>query len=362
MAPSVADLETPSTVDVIANLKQEVKEQVKGPSYPFYYPQWDLNEKFTPIEPFEFTDPGSRANPAKPHLLTANTTTHDISPYLGTEVTGVQISQLTPEGLDELALYTAERKVLIFRDQDFKDLGPEKQIEIVSYFGPIHKHPTSGNVKGFPEFHVVYRDADHDEHREYIGLERSSLTSWHSDISYERQTPGTTFFFILDQACIHPPAAAWDLTSSSPTTVEAYRRLSPEFQKRLEGLRAVHSGVAQADISRKRGGPVRREPIESEHPVVRVHPVTGEKALYVNPGFTRRIVGYKTEESEHLLKFLYDHIAKGSDFQIRGTYKPGTVVVWDNRLTCHSATLDFDNVLRRHAVRLTPQAEVPIAG
>ena len=65
---------------------------------------------------------------------------------------------------------------------------------------------------------------------------------------------------------------------------------------------------------------------------MRVHPVTGEKALYVNQGFTKRIVGFKTEESEYLLKFLYDHISKGADFQIRGTYKPGTVVVWVNTI------------------------------
>ncbi|KAG5634112.1 hypothetical protein DXG03_006301, partial [Asterophora parasitica] len=64
------------------------------------------------------------------------------------------------------------------------------------------------------------------------------------------------------------------------------------------------------------------------HPVVRVHPATGEKALYVNQGFTKHIVGFKHEESEWLLKFLFDHIAKGADFQIRGTYRPGTVVVW----------------------------------
>ena len=114
----------------------------------------------------------------------------------------------------------------------------------------------------------------------------------------------------------------------------------------------MHSAVAQADHSRNQGGPVRREPVETEvsfarpvsvlqnntaisdanrdpqHPVVRQHPVTGEKALYVNQGFTRRIVGYKVEESEYLLKFLWDHIAKGSDFQVRANYKPGTVVVW----------------------------------
>jgi Taurine catabolism dioxygenase TauD, TfdA family len=65
-----------------------------------------------------------------------------------------------------------------------------------------------------------------------------------------------------------------------------------------------------------------------QHPLVRQHPVTGEKALYVNQGFTRRIVGYKVEESEYFLKFLYDHTSKGADFQIRASYEPGTVVVW----------------------------------
>ncbi|THV02052.1 taurine catabolism dioxygenase, partial [Dendrothele bispora CBS 962.96] len=324
-----------------------------GPTYPFYYPHFDVEEKFPPTQIFEHTDPGSRADPAKPHLLTANTTTKDITSYIGTEITGVQISELSKEGLDELALYAAQRKLLIFRDQDFKDLSPDRQIEIAKHFGPIQRHPTSGNVKGYPEFHVVYRDPEHDEFRNYRGGNRANGTSWHSDISYEKQPPGTTFFFILDQ-----PETGGDTLFLSQA--EAYKRLSPEFQKRLEGLRAVHSAIEQAEFSKKRGGPVRREPVETEHPLVRVHPVTGEKALYVNQGFTRRIVGYKQEESEYLLKFLYDHISKGADFHVRATYRPGTVVVWDNRLTAHSATLDFENTIRRHAVRLTPQAEVPI--
>lgn len=71
-----------------------------------------------------------KADPAKPNLLGAGVTTNDLSPYIGTEVQGVQISQLSQAGLDELALYAAQRKVLVFRDQDFKDIGPEKQIEI----------------------------------------------------------------------------------------------------------------------------------------------------------------------------------------------------------------------------------------
>lgn len=360
MAPSVAEtvtqtLEEPTKGIAKLNLNTEEtpkNREDKGPSYPFYYPYFDVDEKFLPTEIFEFSDPGLRANPAKPNLLTAGVTTKHLSPYLGTEVKGTQISKLSKEGLDELALFVAERKVVLFRDQDFKDLTPERQIDIARHFGPIQRHPTSGNVKGYPEFHVVYRDATHNYFKDASG-NRANYTGWHSDVSYEKQTPGTTFFFVLDQ-----PELGGDTLFSSQ--VEAYNRLSPEFKKRLEGLKAVHTAVPQAEYSIKRNGPVRREPIETEHPLVRQHPVTGEKALYVNQGFTKHIVGFKAEESEYLLKFLLDHISKGADFHIRATYEPGTVVVWDNRVTVHSATPDYADDERRHAVRLTPQAEVPI--
>ncbi|KAF6741903.1 hypothetical protein DFP72DRAFT_941160 [Ephemerocybe angulata] len=354
MAPSVADIkpiESEKATRDISRLPANTTED-KGASYPYYLPYFDLNEKFPKTEVFEFSDVGLRANPEKPNLLTKDVKLRHISPYLGTEVTGVQLSSLSKEGLDELALFAAERKVLLFRDQDFKDIGPKRQIELAKHFGPIQRHPTSGNVKGYPEFHVVYRDAQNDFFKDYLGTDRTSHTSWHSDVSYEKQPAGTTFFFILDQ-----PETGGDTLFASQ--VEAYNRLSPEFKKRLEGLRAVHSGIAQVELSQRLGGPVRRLPVENEHPLVRAHPVTGEKALYVNEGFTRRIVGFKREESEYLLRFLYDHIAKGADFQIRATYQPGTVVVWDNRLTVHSATPDFSPTFRRHAVRLTPQAEIP---
>ncbi|KAI0809098.1 alpha-ketoglutarate catabolism dioxygenase [Irpex lacteus] len=359
MAPSVSELVATPVENVTASLKAAVLDEKKkvdqGPLYPRYLPHFDNTEKFPPTPIREFSDPGLRADPKKPNLLKDGVSVKNISPYLGAVVEGVQVSQLSKEGLDELALLVAEKKVVAFRNQDFKDLSPERQIEIARHFGPIQVHPTSGNIEGFPEFHVVYRDADHQRFREYRGFDNRAIkTSWHSDVSYEAQPPGTTFFWILEQ----PVNGGGDTLFLSQ--VEAYKRLSPEFQKRLEGLRAVHSAVYQAEYSRKNNGPVRREPVESEHPVVRVHPVTGEKALYVNPGFTRRIVGFKEEESEYLLKFLYDHISKGADYHVRATYEPGTLVVWDNRLTVHSATGDYPTEERRHAVRLTPQAEVPI--
>ena len=84
----------------------------------------------------EFTDPGSRANPQKPNLLGKASAVKQISTYIGSEIEGVQVSQLSKEGLDELALLVAERKVVVFRDQDFKDLTPERQIEIARYDCP----------------------------------------------------------------------------------------------------------------------------------------------------------------------------------------------------------------------------------
>ena len=122
--------------------------------------------------------------------------------------------------------------------------------------------------------------------------ESITSTLWHSDVSYELQPPGLTTFFLLAQ-----PQTGGDTLFTSQ--VAALKRLSPQYVAFLRTLKAVHSGVAQAEFSRagRRGGTVRREPVENVHPIVRKHPVTGEEALYVNRQFTRRIVGLKREES-----------------------------------------------------------------
>lgn len=119
-----------------------------------------------------------------------------------------------------------------------------------------------------------------------------TTTVWHSDVSYELQPPGLTTFFLLTA----PPTGGDTLFTSQ---VSALKKLSPQFVAFLKTLKAVHSGVEQAEFSRngRRGGTVRREPVEHVHPVVRRHPVTGDEALYVNRQFTRRIVGLKREES-----------------------------------------------------------------
>lgn len=292
----------------------------------------------------------------------------------------MQLSTLSNAGKDQLARLVAERKVVAFRGQDFADLPIEKALEYGSYFGRHHIHPTSGSPEGHPEIHLVHRGAG-DKGAEEFFQKRTSSVAWHSDVSYEQQPPGTTFLYILDK-----PETGGDTLFVD--AVEAYNRLSPLFQQRLHGLKATHSGIEQVNASAARGGVKRREPVVNEHPIVRTHPITGEKALYVNPQckpsfhnsisaffffffflrfvadtpgvlVTRDIVGLKKEESDALLKFLYDHLGFGADFQARVKWEEKTVVVWDNRVTQHSALVDWKSGQRRHLARITPQAERP---
>lgn len=318
--------------------------------YANYLPIWDPKKHYDPLTPFEHYDHGKDADASFPNLLKGAKVT-ELTANIGAEVENVQLSQLTKESKDELALFVAQKKVVAFRNQDLADLQIQDALDYGSYFGRHHIHPTSGAPEGHPEIHLVHRGADDTTAKDFFE-ERTNSVTWHSDVTYEQQPPGTTFLYLLDG-----PTSGGDTLFANQAA--AYRRLSPEFKKRLHGLKALHSGYEQAENASKRGGVVRRDPVANVHPLVRTHPVTGEKALFVNPQFTRKIIGYKKEESDYLLNFLYDHVAKGQDFQARVKWAAGTVVVWDNRVTAHSALLDWEDGQRRHLARITPQAERP---
>ncbi|KAG7288129.1 hypothetical protein NEMBOFW57_007652 [Staphylotrichum longicolle] len=373
MAPSAVEVETVQVPDIAAlklkaaALNSPYKELAaskfdsdaeaglkghKAAKYPHYLPTWDRTQTYPPLEPFEHVEHGKDADTSYPNLLPQGTVsvTH-LTPSIGTEVRGIQLSTLSNAGKDELARFVAERKVVAFRDQDFADLSIQEALDFGGYFGRHHIHPTSGAPEGYPEIHLVHRGAG-DNSVDKFFANRTSSVAWHSDVSYEQQPPGTTFLYILDK-----PETGGDTLFVD--AAEAYNRLSPAFRERLHGLKATHSAHEQANYSLARGGIQRREPVINEHPIIRTHPATGEKAIYVNPQFTRDIVGLKKEESDALLKFLYDHLAYGADFQARVKWEEGTVVVWDNRVTQHSALVDWKNGQRRHLARIQPQAERP---
>ncbi|KAK0523225.1 hypothetical protein OC834_003390 [Tilletia horrida] len=314
--------------------------------------------KDAPLEPFEHVDVGHRAlKHENPRSFLQNAQVNDLTPRFGSAVSGIKLTQLTSDERDQLALFIAERGVAVFYDQqDFIDQSPEELKAFGRHFSPkLHEHQTSGQPKDHPEFHLVYKEASQNlDGRD----ERDTFTPsiWHSDVSYEAQPPSTTFLFLFDS----PPTGGDTLYADGR---EHLRRLSPSFREYLRTLKAVHSGFEQADTSAKggRGGVVRRNPVQHEHPIIRKHPVTGEETLYVNEGFTRSIVGLRKEESDAILKVLYNLTHAAVDAQARIRWAKGAVVVWDNRTTSHTAISDWDVTTqgRRHGLRITPRAERP---
>lgn len=333
------------------------KEEIEQSQHKEFIPTW-APKVYPPLEFFKHEDRGTLADPSLPNLFPEGEdfVRKNITPKLGTEIRGVQVSQLTDEGKNELALLAAQRGLLVFRDQDFTTYGPQFAVDFGKYFGPLHIHPISGSPAGFPELHIVYRNKNF-KYQNQTFKDRTNLVAWHSDVSYELQPPGVTFFSVLEG-----PESGGDTIFAD--TVEAYNRLSPQLQKFLDGLYVEHSSVEQASTFEDRGLGIksRRGAVKNIHPLVRVHPVTGDKILYVNPNFSRKIVGLKNQESDALLKFLYDHIANSHDLQARASWEKNTVVVWDNRRVSHTAINDWDDDDdTRIAVRVTPQAERPVA-
>ncbi|KAN0120772.1 alpha-ketoglutarate-dependent sulfonate dioxygenase [Russula decolorans] len=300
-----------------------------------------------PLREAKVIDKGLRANSEKRVLLSAASKVITLTPTIGTELQGIDLRQLSDAQKDELSLLVAERGVVFFRNQN---INIHEQLELARHWGPLHKHATTPIPKepGLEEVHVVYSTSSSPRTDPL-----PSLDLWHSDVSYELQPPSTTSLKLLTG-----PEAGGDTLWSSGYAL--YSSLSPGLQIYLEGLSALHSAVAQADGARASGIPVRREPIETVHPVIRVHPATGWKSVYVNPGFTRRIMGVPKAESDAILAFLFAQISQNHDFQVRFKWEPNDIAIWDNRVVTHSATFDFWPITR-HALRATPHGERPIS-
>ncbi|KAF9872907.1 TfdA family Taurine catabolism dioxygenase TauD [Colletotrichum karsti] len=352
---TTADEVSVAPIKLTPAYNNEIHNQYK---YSQYLPVYDESTSFPALQPFEFTDRGLAANNEKSSLLPKNDPgikATKLTPVIGTEIRGLQLSQLDDRQKNELALLIAERGVVVFRDQDFKDMDIETQKSFGRYFGPLHIHPVGAHVEDHLELHNIYLGPDN-EYRNRSKSNKLSTIGYHSDVSYEHQSPGVTILTLLSV-----PETGGDTAWVSLTA--AYARLSRPIQRLLEGLRAEHSGFAQAENGRRDGKFVRREPVKSQHPVVRIHPVTGQKALFINPGFTKRIMGLRDEESEALLKLLFNHIGHGQDFQVRVKWEEGTVALWDNRVTAHTAISDY-NVHSpqeglRHGFRITTLADKP---
>ncbi|KAF7296922.1 TauD-domain-containing protein [Mycena indigotica] len=327
--------------------------------YPQYKPTWDP-VWFEPLPEFVFVDPATRAASHKPHLLSSlGVVSENLTPKMGTVLRGVDLTELTTNAMakDELALLIAERKIVVFPDQEaFINAGPDVQQGFMDYFGKRNYQPVSGSIPGHPGFHIIHRDGNRPELEAFFARKTTSCL-WHQDVSYERQPPGYVMLALLDG-----PKCGGDTVFAA--TDDAFSRLSPTLQNFLSTLRVTHSSANMLNHTKLAGGIVRKDPVTSIHPLVRVHPITGARCLFINGEFITGAVGLKDVEWAALSDFLLKHIIESHDVQVRVHWQPKTVVMFDNRSTLHTAVVDYvddDGAQPRHIFRLAAMAEIPMA-
>jgi len=259
-----------------------------------------------------------------------------ISPRFGSELEGVTLLGLTDDGVEDLKQLGAERGVLVVRDQV---MTVEQQAEFARRLGEVTIYPQK--AEGIPpELLTIHAD----EHSKHVAGQ-----GWHTDISSERKPPGLS---MLRMEIV--PASGGDTLFADMH--QAYTSLSSEMQQFLLRLTARHDPTGHHLYLS--GEKTLKELPSHIHPVIRTHPRTGRKAIYVNSAFTGRIKELSRFESQALLDMLYQHIATGVDFQIRVRWEPDTVVFWDNRCVQHHAAWDYFPEVR-HGYRATAIGEAP---
>ncbi|KAF2481437.1 putative alpha-ketoglutarate-dependent sulfonate dioxygenase [Neohortaea acidophila] len=300
-------------------------------------------------EPWVHDDAGARAartDQSKSSLLNAATKVTHLTGHIGTEIEGLQLKDLTNQQRDELALLIAERSVVFFRDQD---LTPQQQKELGEHYGKIEVHPQVPQVPGVPGVTVIWPALQATEKAANF-RNPGGASRWHTDLVHENQPAGVTH---LHNDTI--PTIGGDTLWASGYA--AYEKLSPAFRKMIDGKKAIYkSAHTYLDKNDPNSGP---KHIERIHPIVRVHPATGWRALWVNRAFTKKIVGLDQAESDVILNYLFDVFEKNIDIQVRFRWTPRTSALWDNRITIHNASWDYEGGEPRHGTRVTSLAEKP---
>ena len=253
-----------------------------------------------------------------------------LSPNIGAEIIGKNIfDNLTTTLCDEIYKELIDNKVIFFRDQM---LSNEQHINFAKSFGEIEPpHPVYPHVDKYPEIVLLENDEKNPPDTDV----------WHTDVTFKSNPP---FASILYSRII--PSVGGDTLWSCLSSI--YDALPKDLIKYLETLNAVH------DMGDFRNTYVKKEPLgvaeklnkgfekfgSSIHPIIKTHPVTMKKLIYINPGFTNHIVGLNATDSNNLLNYLFSFMNK-PEFQIRFKWTENTLAMWDNRCTMHYAIGDY---------------------
>ena len=253
-----------------------------------------------------------------------------LSPELGAEISGIDLSKDFNEEIQNKIYNDLIRyKVLFFRDQN---ITPQFHIEFAKSFGSIEEpHPVYPHVDGFPEIVLLENDKDNPP----------DTDEWHTDVTFKNDPPFASVLY----SKITPEVGGDTLWSSLS---KIYDALPNELKGQIENLRAIH------DMGSFRNNYMNDDDKESSiklnkgfqefgnavHSVVKEHPISNERFLYINPSFTSQIVGMTTTDSNNLLSYLFNFMCK-PEFQIRFKWTPNTLAIWDNRCTMHYAIGDY---------------------
>jgi taurine dioxygenase len=256
---------------------------------------------------------------------------------LGAEILGVDLSRSIPA--QEIRQAFLEHQVVFFRDQK---LDPAQLMAFARTMGKPIEYPFVKGIPGFPEV-IEVKKLEHERHN-FGGI-------WHSDTTYLDEPPMGSMLLARE---IPPYGGDTEFASQ----YLAYEALSAGMKQLLAGLKAVNSS-SKADVTRTREDRVKDQArrYEAEHPVVRTHPETGRKALYVNFGHTVRFAGMTEEESAPLLEFLFRHQVK-PEFTCRFQWRVGSLAFWDNRCAQHNPVNDYHGH-RRVMHRITLAGDRP---
>lgn len=265
---------------------------------------------------------------------------------LGAEVTGLDLTQpLDQETFRELEAAFHDRGVVVIRDQR---LTPEQHIAFSRRFGPLEIHVATQYLKpGYPEILVVSNVVEDGRN---IGLADAGQY-WHSDLSYVANPSRCSLLYAVEVPEQDGRALGETLFASA---AHAYDTLSDQRKQLLEGRTAIHR---YGDRYQKQGrGSLSPEQLakvpDVRHPVIRRHPITGRKVLFVNEGFTAVMEGMPVEESAALLPELYAHIVR-PEFLYTHRWRVGDLLIWDNCLVQHRAIRNYALPLRRLLHRTT---------
>lgn len=275
---------------------------------------------------------------------------------LGAEVGGLDLSAPVPDAVfHEIVDVFHEHQVIVFRGQR---LTPEQHIAFSRCFGEIDINVRSRfNKPGHPEIFVVSNII---ENGEPIGVTDAGRY-WHTDHCYVREPSRCSLLYALEVPREGGRALGDTMFAS---TVAAYESLPADMKKRLAGLKAVnsYSYTYNRKVNEFERTPLtaegREAPPDIEHPVVRTHPFTGKRCLFVNEGYTTCIMGMPEEESAQALEFLFEHMTR-VEFIYRHQWEIGDLLLWDNCATQHKAVFDYALPLRRRMERTTIRGSAP---